>query len=382
MTTTPIDLSPFSDPQIRPELENIERLLSQSRRLFLFGAGCSKVAGLPLTAELCGMVLDGLGDQPAKTLLESIRNEYDGDSQSTIEDYLSDIVDLKAMADRRIHRGCTNGTVAYKGTDYSSEDLKTALSLIKSEICKAIGTTRTPDMSMHRLFVRHVNQLLTDKPSARRRTDYFVMNYDTLVEDALGRERISFTDGFAGGITGWWDPARFSDQSLIARVIKLHGSIDWCLFDHEYFPSRLRPSKVEPPADEQVMIWPTATKYRETQLDPYAQVLSLFRSALRPAPSEDAVLMVVGYSFGDDHINLEIERGLRDSGERLSVLAMCYDESPPVAVKKWLDDSVIGSQVRAFCKKEIWHGPEHTKTTTDVPWGDFAVLARLLGGDR
>ncbi|MBO6512474.1 MAG: SIR2 family protein, partial [Phycisphaerales bacterium] len=328
MTTAPSDLSSFSDPLIRPELENIERLLSQSRRLFLFGAGCSKVAGLPLTTELCDMILKELGDENVKKLLESIRDEYDGESQSTIEDYLSDIVDLKAMADRRVHRGCTVGTVAYQGTDYSSEDLSDALSLIKGEIRKAIGTSQTPDISVHRIFVRHVNQLLTDKPSAKRRTDYFVMNYDTLVEDALGRERISFTDGFAGGITGWWDPERFNDQSLIARVIKLHGSIDWCLFDHEYFPSRLRPSTVEPPTDEQVMIWPTATKYRETQLDPYAQVLSLFRTALRPAQSEDAVLMVVGYSFGDDHINLEIERGLRDSGERLSVLAMCYDDSP------------------------------------------------------
>ncbi len=382
MTTTPIDLSPFADPQMRTELENIERLLSQSRRLFLFGAGCSKVAGLPLTAELCDMVLEGIDDPTAKKLLESIREEYDGESQSTIEDYLSDIVDLKAMADRRVLRGCTNGTVAYQGTDYSSENLSAALCKIKSEIRKAIGTGRTPDMSLHRLFVRHVNQLLTDKPSARRRTDYFVMNYDTLVEDALGRERISFSDGFAGGITGWWDPARFSDQTLMARVIKLHGSIDWCLFDHEYFPSRLRPSEVEPPAEEQVMIWPTATKYRETQLDPYAQVLDLFRKALRPGSSEDAVLMVVGYSFGDNHINLEIERGLKDSGERLSVLAMCYEESPPEALKKWLEDPGVGSQVRAFCRKQVWHGSERVDTETDVPWGDFAVLAKLLGGER
>ena len=86
MTTTPIDLSPFADPQMRTELENIERLLSQSRRLFLFGAGCSKVAGLPLTAELCDMVLEGIDDPTAKKLLESIREEYDGESQSTIED--------------------------------------------------------------------------------------------------------------------------------------------------------------------------------------------------------------------------------------------------------------------------------------------------------
>lgn len=382
MTTAPIDLSSFSDPSMHSELENIERLLSQSRRLFLLGAGCSKVAGLPLTGELCEMVLGGLEDSAAKMLLQSIKEEYDGESQSSIEDFLSDIVDLKAMADRRDLRDCTKKTVTYQGKDYSSEDLETALSKIKSEIRKAIGVNPKPNMVNHRLFVRHVNQLLTDKPSSRRRTDYFVMNYDTLVEDALGRERINYSDGFAGGITGWWDPDRFNDSTLTARVIKLHGSIDWCLFDNEYFPSRLRPQSVDTPTDEQVMIWPTATKYRETQLDPYAQVMDHFRRALRPGSNEDAVLTVVGYGFGDSHINLEIERGLRDSGERLSVLAMCFDTSPPEVLKKWLNDPAIGSQVRAFCRREVWHGKERTKTEVDTPWGDFATLARLLGGER
>jgi SIR2-like domain len=382
MAKTPNDLAPFAEATVRSELETVEKLLSQGRRLFLIGAGCSKVAGLPLTAELCDCVLGTLKDKKAKKLLEAILAEYDGDGQATIEDYLSDIVDLKAMADRRVRHGCTVGAVSYQGEKYTASDLDTTLNLIKNGIRDVIAGVSTPDLKHHRLFVRHVNQLLTDKPSSKRRTDYFVMNYDTLVEDALGRERISFSDGLAGGITGWWDPSRFDDPSLNARVIKLHGSIDWCLFDHEYFPSRLRPTGKQTPTDEQVMIWPTATKYRETQLDPYAQVLNLFRQSLRPGPGKDAVLMVAGYSFGDAHINLEIERGLRDSGERLSVLAMCFENEPPPSLKKWLTNPEIGQQVKAYCCREMWHGPEKIECNQDVPWGDFALLARLLGGER
>ncbi|MGP1346160.1 MAG: SIR2 family protein [Phycisphaerales bacterium] len=382
MTTSSGDLVAFSDAAIRTELEMVERLLSQSRRLFLMGAGCSKVAGLPLTTELCDLVMQSMKDAKATALLESIRKEYDGDGRATIEDYLSDIVDLKAMADRRVQRGCSKGTISYQGADYAATELDAALSEIKRGIRVAISSGTPIDMTHHRRFVRHVDGLLTDKPFSRRRTDYFVLNYDTLIEDALGRERIRYSDGLAGGITGWWDPSRFDDPNLSARVVKLHGSIDWCLFDHDYFPSRLRPTGIESSAEEQVMIWPTATKYRETQLDPYAQVLDLFRRALRPGTSEDAVLMIVGYSFGDTHINLEIERGLKDSGERLSVLAMCYDDIPPLALKGWLTSARIGQQVRAYCRNEMWHGGEVTKYTQDVPWGDFSILARLLGGER
>jgi len=381
MTDEGGELAPFRVAEYRSELETIERLLSQGRRLFLLGAGCSKVAGLPLTAELFDQVLRDLQDTKTETLLSAIKSEYDGSSGATIEDYLSDIVDLKAMADRRVRRECAGGSVTYQGEQYSSAELDQALTGIKGCIRDAIAKNHFPQLDTHRLFVRNVHNLLTDKPSAVRRTDYFVMNYDTLLEDALGREQISFSDGLAGGMTGWWEPSRFDDQTLMARVIKLHGSIDWCLFDHEYFPRRLRPSSVPTPTTEHVMIWPTATKYRETQLDPFAEVLSLFRRSLRPRSSEDAVLMILGYSFGDAHINIEIERGLRDSGERLSILAMCYEDSPPAELKTWLN-SDFGQQIRAYCRKEIWHGADCKTTPQATNWGDFSTLARLLGGER
>lgn len=375
-------LTPFANDAVRAELDTLETLLSQSRRLVLLGAGCSRAAGLPLTAELYKLVLSRLSNDPAKTLLAAIETEYDDATHATIEDFLSDIVDLKAMADRREHRGCSKAEVSYQGTAYSSEQLDDALRDIKAAIRDSIAGNKPPMLSTHRAFVRHLHSLLAGKTVASRRTDYFIMNYDTLIEDALAMEHIPFTDGLAGGAMGWWEPVRFADPAVEARVIKLHGSIDWCLFEHNFFPSRLRPTAVATPSVEQVMIWPTSTKYRETQLDPFAQVLDIFRGALRPTRTDDAVILVIGYSFGDAHINLEIERGLRDSGERLSMLAMCYEDGPPAALESWLRDAAIGSQVRAYCAKEFWNGGDRTLLKESVPWGDFAVLTRLLGGER
>ena len=47
------------------------------------------------------------------------------------------------------------------------------------------------------------------------------------------------------------------------------------------------------------MIWPASTKYRETQIDPFAQLLALARNALRSENQSEKVLVVLGYSFSD-----------------------------------------------------------------------------------
>ncbi len=45
-------LEPFRKPEFTEPVAELEKLLSQSRRVFLMGAGCSKCAGLPLMPEL------------------------------------------------------------------------------------------------------------------------------------------------------------------------------------------------------------------------------------------------------------------------------------------------------------------------------------------
>ena len=50
--TAPDDLSALGEKPFADAVVKFEELLSQSGRAFLIGAGCSKCAGLPLTAEL------------------------------------------------------------------------------------------------------------------------------------------------------------------------------------------------------------------------------------------------------------------------------------------------------------------------------------------
>jgi hypothetical protein len=85
---------PTPDSQISESLDELETLVSQSGCAFLLGAGCSRCAGLPLTLELSGKVEDSDKiEERTKSILTAVKRAFGGAQISTIEDYLSEIVD-------------------------------------------------------------------------------------------------------------------------------------------------------------------------------------------------------------------------------------------------------------------------------------------------
>ena len=183
--------------------------------------------------------------------------------------------------------------------------------------------------------------------------DYLVLNYDTVLEDALALERVPFADGMEGGATGWWSPeTTFDRDGLEARVLKLHGSIDWFEFEDDPLPRRLAPKLAGGDRDARnVLIWPASTKYREAQHDPYAQLAARFRSVLAPHDREDRLLVVCGYRFADEHVNREIERALRQSEDRLTMVAFSSDNQPEGSLlQSWQQDPGTRSTGARVCQ--------------------------------
>lgn len=317
-----------------------------------------------------------------KAVLNGLVTQFAGSTSATIEDYMSEIVDLLSIAERRGGRGASDCTVQISGSPYTSAQLAAGLNDIKAAIARCI-TGKSITISAHQQFVRAVHGTLqSGKGSEGRSVDYFILNYDTLIEDALALERQPLTDGFCGGATGWWDPKCFCADNVAARVFKVHGSIDWCVWDNEVLPRRLRPCLGTHAPSQHVLIWPAATKYRETQRDPYAQILGYMRKALRPPPSSEAVLTICGYSFGDSHINLEVDRALRESEQRLTVVAFTGDASPTGYLCNWLADPAVRDQVRVHARRGFFHGKDAVPSAVDLPWWKFEALVRLLGGER
>lgn len=381
--TAPDDLSALGTKPFADAVVKLEELLTQSGRTFLIGAGCSKCAGLPLTSELTAEALSSNElDDTTKAVLTAIRDLFNGAADANIEDYLSELIDLLAIADRRSSRGATQKDVTLGGVAYSEAQLRTAADQIKRGIARVIEKKVLIDT--HQSFVRAVHRpLRPGKPTSGQTVDYLVLNYDTVLEDALALERVPFADGLDGGVTGWWNPQTFDRDGLAARVFKLHGSINWCEFPDDPLPRRVGASLQIAAANERrILIWPASTKYREAQLDPYAQLAERARRVLRPSRGSQCVLIICGYGFSDDHINLELDRALRESGGQLTIVVFTSDNEPSGRLATWYTDAAVMEQVLVFANRGFFHGTQSAPTTTDLLWWKFENITRLLGGER
>jgi len=380
------DLSFLKQAKFADSIKKLEELLSQNKRSFLLGAGCSLCAGLPLTSQLTTEVKnDSTLSGATKDLLQVIVTKFSGSTTATIEDFMSELVDLLSIAERREESGTTNTKIDIEGKSYSANQLRDCLKDIKSSIARCIESKKL-DISIHREFIRAVHQTLrSGKGNGLGLVDYFVLNYDTLLEDVLAIERLSYSDGFTGGPTAWWDDSGFKQDGIQARVFKIHGSIDWVQLEEDPLPRRIRASGDKfsgiSPKDK-VIIWPASTKYQESQKDPYAQILANMRNILRPVVHFETVLAVCGYRFGDSHINIEIDRALRESEGRLTVLIFTENEGPVGQIKTWVDDNAIREQIRIYAKRGFYHGQTSVISEVDLPWWKFEVLTRILGGER
>lgn len=376
----------WATPQFVEALDALDSLMAQDGKVFLIGAGCSKCAGLPLMEELTTKVME-IGELSDNTteILQGIQDGFTGACSPDIEDYLSEIIDLLAIAERRTERRASDDQITIKDKRYSDQQLRETAEEIKRTISNIIERSDEKlDIAVHRKFVKAVHRpVRPGKSDGFGCVDYLCLNYDTLLEDALALERVSFSDGLEGGVTGWWNPADFEREGLSSRIFKMHGSINWCEFNGDPLPRRVAGNvKVQSEGDKKILIWPASTKYRETQRDPFAQLAEQGRKALTAVPGSQKILITCGYRFGDTHINLEIDRALHESDGRLTVVVFTAEDEPKDQLKRWHDDDSITEQVLIFANRGFFHGSNNTSSDTDLLWWKFENLTRQLGGER
>lgn len=383
-------------------LENLKQLLSsQSRQNWLFGAGISFGSKIPLMYPLTSRVeeiVEGEADDKEKEILAALKSDLSDDSH--VEHYLSHLGDLLAISER------SRGNAAYiGGNSYTSEQLKQLyLKIVEAigEIVRygyvaanaeqgveeEIGKAECPIVEI-RPHYEFIEALLINQSNLERRstTTFFTTNYDTLLEDALALHKKIVCDGFSGGSIGFWNSEKEFSNSVMDsntyHLYKLHGSIDWHR-DEEFGLVRARYGTKYLSNMADIMIYPQATKYVETQKDPFASLFMGLRKTLMN--SQQNTLITCGYSFGDDHINAEIENALKSDSNQTTVIAF-IKECPKdgVTINKtldaWLSCPKIGPRVYVAGELGIYHTsitPLAESNTSKYSWWRFDGLTQFI----
>lgn len=379
--------------------EEIKKHLDSSRQNWLFGAGISFNANIPLMFPLTRRVeaiIEEKGEEIDKKLFKAVVDELDDSCH--IEHYLSHLGDLITLSERSKSKKCYVGKKEYEKCQFIqlynliliSISLTVRYGYKQCSETETIGSAENPivEINDHLNFVRAIRSNRSNLLS-RSKLLFFTTNYDTLLEDALGLERITVIDGFSGGSIAYWNPLKeFSERLDLTNkclVYKLHGSVDWqrnengVLFKVRYGANYLKNGS-------DIMIYPQATKYVETQKDPFFYLFNGFRNALNY--NEDNILVTCGYSFGDNHINNEIEAALTREGNRTTLVAFS-EESPtglnPI-LEGWVTSSNFGNRVYVAGKKGIYYESIHPvipPSGQDLLWWTFSGLTNfILTGDH
>lgn len=375
----------------------VEEHLKCSEQSWLLGAGISYDAKIPLMYPLTNKVKKDIETSHKKLYDDIITPLFEElPDRCHIEHVLSHLGDYAALAERNKEK-----KTVIRGTEVELATLEEVHNSILESISNVIrcgyvedqdgnkveeGALGAPivDIESHLEFIDTLFNHASAGVQERRKTvNIFTTNYDTLLEDALALNKIPYWDGFSGGAVAhrtqrYGEPVPINGQR--ANLIKMHGSIDWFLCDNGYV-WRVRDNDRYPKADRRVLIYPQATKYIATQQDPFSSQFDLFRKALNSGQSN--TLAVCGYSFGDDHINNEIEFALSKAENRTVLLAFleCRDEIP-VCLERWRHSS-FSSRVLIASLHGLYvgdQGPFKRKDEDDYWWTYKGVTSVLKNG--
>lgn len=302
--------------------ENVTDWFTSAGTCFLLGAGCSKCAGKPLIQELTEQVMHGPGtDKDLKKQFDNLESR--NSRPPTIEDLMNYLVryhevlsSIKNVSDHKI----------------MVEDIDGWLQHIKKKIAEGIGIA-WEESSHHERFLRRVSTA-----QSGRMRDIFCLNYDTILEASLDHIRVPYIDGFRGAVRGWFDSKVFDENERAAkfRIFKLHGSVSW-VEDGEYV--RRRASRDDEPA----VVYPSSYKRIQTQYGVYEFLMEHFRKRLRDSV-ENNRLIVLGYSFNDEHINRAISDAIKTRGNNLTVIAFVrVDKNNMVEQERFFQDLIRDS---------------------------------------
>lgn len=385
----------FHDPI--QQLGYLQQSLAQDKKPlgFFIGAGCPMSVKnedmTPLIPAIDGVTELVCSEMAAATeinschikVLEDLRNMEE--NKLNVEKMLSYIRLLKQV----VGTGRING-MCEKDLDYYEQGI---CQCIITTVAHILPNSETP---YHKLanWIGSANRTET--------VEIFTTNYDLLMEQALEECRVPYFDGFIGSRKTFFDPQAMEEDILPprwARLWKLHGSINWGMEKSD--DGLILVSRGELKSTQRALIHPSHLKYEESRKMPYLAMIDRLRAFLKKPYS---VLIVCGYSFGDQHLNDVFFQGLQGNPTAavfalqfgaISQYAFAIKESMKRANLSLLaeDEAIIGTKRAQWMSKDNASGNGNNDYSDYVEWdqqpesdqkkmhfnlGDFNLLGKFL----
>lgn len=288
---------------------------------FLFGSGCSSLMvngtqrGIPTMAPLASEFLKSPAPEISETnptaserqlLLEHIGLDLGAATYGNNLERLMEV--LFAFRQVLVH---SNNSALKSSQPAIDSVIKKVTNYIRTTC--TTGTFSVGDNSIVQLYQSFYRKLIF-RDRALPRPWIFTTNYDLFSETAMDRLAMSYSNGFSGSVERRFNPATFryalaeqldlTSQRWAAvdsyvYLCKLHGSVNWIEEGNSLFPIREIALGVEMNSVP-LMIYPTPMKQSASFGAPYSD---LFREFQNKVVRDQSVLFVVGYGFGDEHVN-------------------------------------------------------------------------------
>ena len=227
----------------------------------------------------------------------------------------------------------------------NNKNLKKVIRTLKSEFLKtipALDDDKYKDNETINTYNKFYQSVFKYRTELSNKINIVTTNYDLFNEYSLESNRIVYSTGFENNLYRNFnvnsfkqrlvdDTNRYKDvwqpTSKEANLLKIHGSINWTSDES----GKLIQKDLFKQSDEEIIIYPTMLKHRQTAQAPYSELFREFANVLQVP---NTVLIVMGYGFPDEHINNIISQNLKHQDFTLIVFGDTSEDN----MKKFFDE--------------------------------------------
>jgi len=334
------------EPNNNSDLKKIKdvflKVLDNKNLSFLLGSGCSsceceveqmneegekekefKQIGIPVMASLAeGFYGSKEFEDDKKWLKNKLQIDIESITFNTnLEVFLATLYSLsyyynkRADLDEEKNEGAREKEISYG--ERITKIIENARNFLLEKMLNESSISKRADEPLLDIYKKFYRKLLS-RNSTLPRLNIFTTNYDLYSERAMDLLGIHYVNGFTGGISKFFNPTIFN-YALAEKMdlsqtkwnvidnffylYKIHGSVNWIEDEGEnklFNVREIQDPKFETLRRKETMIYPTPLKYNASFGSPYSD---LFREFQKKLMMNNNILVTIGYSFNDEHIN-------------------------------------------------------------------------------